>query len=772
MKLSLPNDVYIVRDTGLPVEGRMKVYLHESDTYADVFTIEGSEYVQAENPQLLHAGLPEASLFTDTGVYDIVIEQYIGQEGAMSVESPDEDFSKIDEFQWGLDFNPEAYVATRVDSISDLRDVDPSVKSVTVSWYDEPGDCFPRTYVWDPDAQNEADGGYVVASDVSDSGRWILAWGDEVLPACVYGVKPGHEENMNLLLNYPEFVGSFQLRTAPAVRFQAGTYTSSVTYATPKTLFFDRGAKFTGSTFRCPWIHPEGGNSSYIADFVFTGSGVEAHSSWFRSVTRFWACNAQKLVIDTVDYFTDRNVSAQVNIQNAVIEGARRIEQEYVNGAYLKFTNCTVVGQKIFAPGSDILWFYGMEFREEWFNAHTAANFDFGQVTQGHRLNINRGQQNIVRFENFITPDVYLKACLADPSVTDFDGHGASYTAGLSTNSKFTSIKNMEYSGAIADSECDTWKNVTAGAISFSGVSRYVTMRDCSFSVSGSTSSVAQLALYDCTVGAGKVSPDTTALYVEGGTWLADIELSDSAKASRARNRTVSFHGCNIVAPNHLWLNDIVMMGCRCNSHIKLVPWSGTGFGVTGSFIKNVFVGSALVDINVDNPATELDVHGVSVAVRIEDNVFEQAGDGIRMPYRTADFNHYFLDIGSADLSYYRGNRGNCPLEQHDLKAFDASAMTETYGTGSGAFHYLGSSTNRRVWNLNPTPAWSVDFGNMYERDSLPNPVNGRGSAMYLDYLIHIGVTDFQDANNDQFLVTHAWEQQQGFNTSKSVAIF
>jgi hypothetical protein len=39
------------------------------------------------------------------------------------------------------------------------------------------------------------------------------------LPSTYYGVYPGHQENMNALLNYPSVVGSNELRTAPGVYF-------------------------------------------------------------------------------------------------------------------------------------------------------------------------------------------------------------------------------------------------------------------------------------------------------------------------------------------------------------------------------------------------------------------------------------------------------------------------------------------------------------------------------------------------------------------------
>lgn len=177
-KLSIDNAPFLGRDSGLPVEGRIKIYLHDSDDLARVYTLEGQAYVEAANPQLIHTGYPDASLFVDVGLYDIVVEKYFGTEGEMSVDSPDSDFVQMAVYEFGLDMDIESMTRNEVDTIDELRSTDPSMHCVRVLWYSEPGDCVPRTYVWDPDSVNQEDGGYVIGSDISDSGRWILVWAD------------------------------------------------------------------------------------------------------------------------------------------------------------------------------------------------------------------------------------------------------------------------------------------------------------------------------------------------------------------------------------------------------------------------------------------------------------------------------------------------------------------------------------------------------------------------------------------------------------------
>ena len=142
--MSLGNEPYIERDTGKPLEGRLTVYLHDTNNVATVYTLEGPDFVEAENPQLVHGGSVDDSLFAQTGIYDLRLERYIGTPGQMSSESPDSDFEQVDVLECGIDFDLESMTANQVDFVSDLRDVAPEMGAVTVLWYESAGDCVPR----------------------------------------------------------------------------------------------------------------------------------------------------------------------------------------------------------------------------------------------------------------------------------------------------------------------------------------------------------------------------------------------------------------------------------------------------------------------------------------------------------------------------------------------------------------------------------------------------------------------------------------------------
>lgn len=778
MKLSLPNDVYIVRETGLPVEGRMKVYLHESDTYADVFTLEGADYVQAENPQLLHVGLPEASLFTDTGVYDIVIEQYIGPEGAMSVESPDEDFAKVDEFQWGLDFNPEAYTANRVDTIAELRQLDPSLKAVTVLWYSEAGDCFPRTYWWDGAAVNDEDGGYVISSEVSDTGRWILMWGDSILPASVYGVTPGDTANMNLLLNYPATVGSFALKTAPIVRFPAGNYSTGVDYATDKDLMFDTGSKFLDTEFVCPRAIIPGSQSDFVADFSFTGDNVTAHSSWFRTVESWWHCGASTMVIDDVNHFTATTLKYTADLLGVTIIGDTRIPTSFLNGAYLKVRNCNILGRHIFSPSQDYLQFSQMKFTTDWFTATNPAQYDFGLISGGHRTECRTAMSNTLDFEDFASPNVYYLARLANGD-TEFDGHGATYSS-FTVNDQFTSISNCRVPSMV-DHKCGEWENVfVEGGLNFStGGASVITMKGCSFYLSEDLSTrITAISLDNCNVRTGAKWRTSTRIAVSNSTFAATCELAETAKTNRTLAQMLSFDHCTLdIRSNYIWTNNLSITHCTSNAHVYLVPYlDGETYRMSGTFVDNLFVQGALIECNVKNMSEEYDVRNVYAALTFKDNRFDQEDNrGIVIPWLTQemDFLKPFLATGSGALSVYKNNTGKCPAEQ-PTKLFLASAMVGSQVV-AGGLHYLPPATYRqRVWNLNSQTYWYPGLmGIQFEPSSDSwNKINGRDARAHYGALMHIAREFPTDAENDQFGVVHAWEDNDGFDADLEVFYF
>jgi len=777
MKIQIGNEPYLYRPTGLPIEGRLTVFKLNTDVKVKTYTLEGTEFVQAANPVLLHSGLPDDSLFVDIGLYTLRVERYTGPEGQMSVDSPDLYFEIVDQYEVGLDFDPQSSSGNVVDTLEELQDCAVEMKYVTVLWHTTEGDCVPRQYIWDAQSQDTIDGGYVVGSNKSDTGRWILLWGDEIIPASVYGVTPTNEGNILMALSYPDTVGSFFLKTAPCVRFQPGNYTIDTGFSTSKELCFDAGTKFTAATFTCPRIRVFGGSSAYIADFVFTDKSFEAHSSWFRSLGAFWACGAHTLVVDPENYFASTLIRTNIQVTGAIIQGRTRLPATYGTNSSLVLNGCVILGERLFSPSLDILHFMGMEFKQEWMTATNYAQYDFGPTNEGHRLQLRSIENNHIYLKNFpASPNTYLKAILADGKVS-LDGEGKTFTAGLATNTQLTEIRNVQYEGYVSDSVCAVWENVSiTGTLTFTGAMRTVSMKGCSFALSGDTLALSNLGLTDCDVrSGGNFCPSYTAISVNGGTFAAAVVLSDNAKQTRAKNKALSFTNC-VLNPrdNPFWVNVITMRGCTSNAHVYLVPYSENGsFGMEGTFVDNHFVQGALIECNVKDMAAEYMVYNVLAALTFVGNRFDQEDPrGIVMPFVTQefDFNRTFLASGSGAASVYKDNIGKCPLETPS-KLFFASSMVGSQIV-AGGLHYLPPSTYaQRVWNLSTLTVWKPGLlGIQFEPsgDSW-NPINGRDARAHYGELLHVTRVLQSDAANDQFSCVHAWSDIDGFSDDLEV---
>lgn len=304
MKISLSTNQYF-DDVGFPLaSGRVSVYLHDSDTLATLYTLEGETYTEAENPFLCAEDGRVPTMYFDASVVDVQLEKPNG----------DGTYELIDTFQDGFAVD-RGTSDTAVSGIDSLKQVSPSVGTVTVTGYNSEVVAPPRTYVWDPSCTLTPDDGIIVVSDTTETGRWILVWDDEKLPCTVYGIVAGRESNIAAFLTFPEVVGQWNIRTPRICRFLGGNYTSSTTYSTTKKLYFDSNAKFTNATFNCSSARVEPGNSSYIANMQFSDPMTVANLSWFRTRTAFRDCGANMVNIDA-DYTTD---NASVTITGKIV---------------------------------------------------------------------------------------------------------------------------------------------------------------------------------------------------------------------------------------------------------------------------------------------------------------------------------------------------------------------------------------------------------------------------------------------------------------------
>lgn len=666
MKMSLDNAPYIDRSNGQPIEGRVRVCEHGTNVLANIYVMSGQQYVQVTNPQLLHGGYTDDSLFAELGLVDAVVYKYIGEEGMMSIDSPDSDFEMVDTYTYGMDYDPSSTDSNTVSTVDGLHDADPVLGTVTVTWYSEPGDCFPRTYIWDADCQNEEDGGYVIRSDVSDTGRWVLLWDDEVLPCCVYGVSAGEESNMNLLLNYPDVVGSFQLKTAPCVRFLAGTYTSNVTYSTSKELCFDKGAKFPNATFSCPNIRLFNQANDYIADFEFTGDNVTAHSSWFRSASAFLLSGASTLIIDPANHFANSLIKYAVMLENKVITGANRLPVTYQAGAYIGLQNCTVEG-RVFSRTLDYVRFVTMAGDK---NLITTGTFDPGRIADGHHTQYDMAP-DLDWFEspdNFVAVATERKTRMGNAyptTVIDLQGRSLTNSIAMNATNGFTGLRNGSVNGSISvfGSTCNLYNVV--GDVAVNATDCTLVAENSHLTFSTAPSGLAQLVARDCDItmaGNPAIDVSSTALNISGGTFLGFLGVSDPY----TKSKNVVFQNVRLAGSTRWRLNRLYCHNCVGDVLIDMYPYEeNSSYWYELDFQRNNLQGSGRIwftgVFSQSEPRTDMAENVKFGVCRILNNDFSGGAGGVKMlrehPYA---FQHFMNPVcGPWD---YSGNTGDCPV--------------------------------------------------------------------------------------------------------------
>lgn len=665
----------IVDLDGKPLAGRVTLYQHDSDTLLDVYTLEGDDYVQAQNPLLLNGDGRMHTLFFEVGITDIKVEKYVGPEGQMSVSS--DDFEDFDFFEYGIDVDLSGAGAQIASSINALKQLDPSISNsvVTVA----PTDGSPvRNYVWDASSTDSIDGGYVVGSDVSDTGRWILLWGDEQLPSSIYGVVDGDCTNINALLSYPSQVGSFSLRTAPIVRMERGTYDSALTYNTAKTLAFDFDSKWTHAIFSCPSVLVNGKNTDYISDFMFS-SNVEAHSSWFRTVDAWWKCGAERLVIDNTNYFANDTLSSSVMLTEVTIEGSKPVATTYASGAYLAISKCTILGM-VFDGSTDYIKFSNTEFKSEWFT--NQGSLQFGTIAGGQRIEVKTSAANTLRLSN-MAPSIYADAMKANGSTT-IDFQGASLS-GL-VNDQFTSVKNLIVTGnlSISVSSC-TLENVTASNLYATGSSLYMTK--CNVNFLGQ--SLTDLEAVDSEVTNSSTWTTIPAITLRH----CRVGLSiNTVTDNNTQGRAILMEGCILYPSDTIVHKQLLLVGCQVNCAIKIRPFKvDSDYYFNARFEGCQFVESDPVEFDLfRGTVSDKNCHDIKFNCSILGNTFRGNSSGITMPYWAWASDGLKMIATSGNAYLYHGNSGNCPADKPTLKSI-SSNFNEYDLSGTSVWKYISS---------------------------------------------------------------------------------
>lgn len=234
--------------------GRLFVYENDTTDLADIYTYEGSEFVQAQNPIYFVDGITENTYFLKNKIYDAVAQEYKGDSSIPSGDLRPEMWVQSFSTKIGFEYDPltdNEDVATVV-TIANLKNYNVGGFVKVIGYWND-HDCEQRLYMWDNTCVNTPDNGLIVASNVSDTGRWVLI-SNEVMKSEYYGVYGSHQENLPELFHYNDLYGTYSLVSPKTILLAPGDYGDGFTLynAGGKKVVFSTGASIAeGNCLKC-----------------------------------------------------------------------------------------------------------------------------------------------------------------------------------------------------------------------------------------------------------------------------------------------------------------------------------------------------------------------------------------------------------------------------------------------------------------------------------------------------------------------------------------
>lgn len=640
------------------VQGKLEILDPVSNNPLTIWSYTDDEYTVMTNPVILDIeGRVPQTVFCDRIVY-VRVYAFKGYD-----EHNQPIYEFIRDFYAGENENSESreYVV----GIDALKDLDPSVNSsVNVLGYFNAYDCPMRQYVWDAACTQDADNGYIIASDTSATGRWILVFSGEYLPSSYYGVYPGHIANINALLSYIEYVGTALTKTAPGVWFVPGNYDVSTNLQTTKRLLLDAGTTFACQYFYCGNLRVIGEPQSAICDFDFYDPEQEAHSSWFRTMAGYLTSNAKKYIFDTKDNFLNHTLqNANYVLQNKIIEGQTRLPVTY-NGdnCRITFNNCVINAERIF-NSTDRLGFVYTDIKDNWWT--NPASIDWNSTVYARTVALNR-----IQLDNFTNVTAYVNAKVAD-GATFVDLAGREIGS-LAFNGGLIELRNAYVTNILTISKPSSdiyLKHVICGNVSCS--CRYLTIEDnCDISFSNEPSFSAMWAYKSKVYGSSFWTSHTKQIICQncevgfGLNWAQDNDFD---------HPYIEFTECTFQENNSYYVKRITMKRCvTTNNTIRVYPHK----------VDNVYyIGQVMLESNTfnnNNPIefTKVDtidgwaqdnVYECIAQWNITNNLFLGNSEGLRARYwhhRTgSNYNKTFIADSQDNAIIYVGNLGNCPSD-------------------------------------------------------------------------------------------------------------
>ena len=699
MMQAYPSKTFVDDEMKPLVSGRLTVYVHDSNVKADVFTLEGANYVPCDNPMRLdEAGRLVASIFTELGVYDVKLEKYNG----------DGTFEDFDHYEIGIDAKLDQIGRDSVDSIEDLMNLDPTVCSDVVTVMDYP----VRNYLWDAQSIDTPDGGVVVDSDVAPTGRWLLLWESPYLNSAVYGVKDGDTTNINALFNYPEIIGSMNIHTPPAIRLLSSTYDLGGYFICKKHLALEPGMRINGTIGLYDDLELFGRKEpeSYIGDFNFLHSGCSAHSSWFKNVNDFWHCGADILYVDETNSFYNSTLSQMVNLSGKTVVGTGTKVNTYANGTYFQLALDSTVPDNFFIPNKDYVRISGTGFGDNVFR--TTGSWDPGLINQGHHIQFDQTPDldMFADTKRWLGTMLERRNRLSSVMWSDYtlDLQGRTADSLYLGDASFTTIKNGNFTGTITCAGYSvTFDNVRASLrINFTHANNLIFASHSKLTIERYHSGLGGIQASDSDIsilGAEGIDPCDCGITMYGGSFSGIIKMSTDHCNAYLLNKQIIFQNVRILDGFSWKLNYLQMVGCYSSGKIDLYPAAGGD----GKFYYNLlmsdnkFVGNFRLWITYyyDSDHPHYEVRGTAVKfnmMKIVNNRFDTVdAHAIKMTQWHISYMEPYIYTTYADQNMgtweYSGNSGNCP-KMAPPRIDNYGNWTHHYEYPSGPHHYYRSN--------------------------------------------------------------------------------
>jgi hypothetical protein len=648
----------------LVVGGKIVVEYAGTNIPANIFTYNpaNDEYVVAENPIYLNGeSRTQHTYFTDKLV-QCRLYKYIGNFANPMVDDDTENWSFVRDWLASFDVSS-ATNDTIVHGLYGIKEANPELGNISVIGYWDDNDCEIRTYYWDAQCVQTPDEGYIIKANGIDTGRWILKFDGEYLPSTYYGVYPGREANINALLTYVDEVGTEHFKTAPGVYFVRGEYTAStVSLVTQKKLLVDCDTRFSRELIQCADIKVVGTPNHYICDFMLNGNNVgEVHSSWFKTVTAFWGCDAKTLYIDQDNNFANTVLQNNVELNQQNIIGGSRIPMTYAEGKRLQITNCNILGKNLW-NSTDQIRFYYSYFKDEWFS--DPANIDFV-----NKVNVRTVGLNKLILDNFSNVQVYVNACRADGQTSiDLQDRKCS-----SLNlSDFNDVRNVQassvslYSSASGGSYDVTLRNSNIDSLGFSG--RYLSVSDSDIGFNNQPSASAMW--FENTKITG-YTIWTVPMQVECDNCWWGVTMN-YVTDNNADTPVTEFKNTRFQTNVAFTMKRLRMENCVTdNNTIKIYPYKDSNdvYHLYAYFKNNSFNSNTPIEFtrfDTEN-GWESKCYECEVNWTFVGNSFAGNDEGIRCRYWAnragSYYNKTFIADSLNNVVLYKGNTGKCPLE-------------------------------------------------------------------------------------------------------------